>query len=281
MVPEQLAPTDEQLQAVAKGRVQWAQRGDGPPILLYQMGKVGSTALVKALENAGLKDRTIRPHLLTRYVDNQIATFRDKGKVPPVFLYVWRALREEIQSGEWPFCKIITMVRDPLARQLSNLFQNPHQYPEILTPDGQVDVLKAEAFVQANVANPDFYRYVDTWFDSELKAFFDVDAFAHPFPAAGNQVLRGEKCDVIVVRCEDLNQTGAGAISEFLDLPAPLQIRRHHQTANRPGGQQYRALLARLTIPRSVLEQTYSSRFARHFYTDEHIEAFIHKWSRS
>ena len=112
------------------------------PIIVWTMGKVGSRSVTRTLENAGFE--TLHIHY-----------------------FEYSKLQEVRKHGQ---LKIVNLVRDPLARNLSAMFQNiDKNYPAWPTQTGQQ--LMDRFAGKYNQAIP------DEWFEDELHRFTKLDTF--------------------------------------------------------------------------------------------------------
>jgi hypothetical protein len=96
-----------------------------PPIIVYQMGKVGSTSVLKMLQNAGQHERCIQLHMLSERLDRSKTLHQKKGKPYPLHLHESEYVTKNLAKFPDRLINIIALVRDPIARQVSNIFQNP------------------------------------------------------------------------------------------------------------------------------------------------------------
>jgi len=255
------------------------------PILVYQMGRVGSRTLVDSLsswsEETGSGLEIHHVHVLAN-LDEMAESIKDERKAPRVTLAQIRkdrVLREKIEADKNRRWNIISLVREPVARNISTFFNN---LPELL-PDWQL------AFNNGRVSQKylwklfakteSIHRAPIAWFDSQMKAVTGIDVFATPFPREkGYEVYtRDSRFNLMIIRLEDLNNCVESALKDFLGIK---NIRL--KSTNRADGMDYRDVYREFVgrrIPKSYLDRMYSSKFARHFYSDNEISQFIEKWS--
>jgi hypothetical protein len=251
---------------------------EAPPVLVYQMGKVGSMTVYESLRAAG------GPHPLfhLHFISDDIARYRREMLAaglaqPPIELDLGEALNGELRRNATRRCLVITLVRDPIAFMISDLFENPTFAKQTITrPDGAIDAQLAAAYLTELAEQPTTFDYVFEWFDRELKTVLDVDVFATPFPSAqGYARLGNARADVLLMRTEDLSRVGPPAIADLLGLPAPLKL----VDVNVRKDPAYAWVRDHCRLRRARLEQIYASRFMRHFYSAAEIEAFTCKWA--
>ena len=148
------------------------------PVLVYQMGKVGSSTVTQALARIEGLGPVIQLHTLSESgVARAIAKTRASGRRRlDRHLLVSKAL-----SKRAPFpCRIITMTREPIARAISLVFQDrQRRMPEAIRSDGTVDPLLAERAVSGLLASGVGLADPTGWFDNELRDVFGIDVFFH------------------------------------------------------------------------------------------------------
>jgi hypothetical protein len=272
-------------QVVAIRRTDFARR---PGILVYQMGKVGSTSVYAALRALRLPAPVHQVHFLSRSgLDSTRAFYRSVRASPwQEHVLVGRALARALDrypSARW---KLVTLVRDPIARELSGWFQHVETaHGPLVRENGQIAARYAPLFQreleQHLAAFDEATDFAATWFDRELKSVFGIDVYATPFPhARGFDIQHHPRADLLVLRVEDLPRVLAPALRRLLDLPPDLPIETPVVNAADPRlAPVYAAVRAGLKLPPGLCARIYASRLARHFYTDAEIAAFTDRWT--
>lgn len=254
-----------------------------PPILIYQMGKVGSTSLYKTLK-----------HAATRYPVFHIHWFSKKGldradrinaqTLDPIFdmhLRRCKLLRACHDDGIIERCKIITLVREPIARELSNLFQDMHIFhPQLLDSDGNFKLDAALAEVKHKIAQKTKdVRYCLSWFDEEFQEALQINVYDYPFNKdAGYSIIKCRRYDILLLKLERLSSCFQKAMTEFLGR----RVQRNIIMANTSDKKKHlgakQALQINLKLDRNTCKNIYSEPYVRHFYTDQEIEGFMGRW---
>ena len=112
-----------------------------------------------------------------------------------------------------------------------------------------------------------------------IRATFGIDVFACPFDREnGYGIYERDGHRLLILQFEKLQQL-AGAIRDFLGLPE-FELARENVGESKAYGPVYKRFLERVRFDGAFLDQMYNNRFARHFYTDEDIEAFRRRWSK-
>jgi hypothetical protein len=236
------------------------------PIVVHQMGKVGSTSVRNSLKALRLDVPVHHSHELAEAVINRPAELWHRQLL--------RHLDGRHAQGRW---HIITMVRDPVARNCSSYFHNltkPHYvaYLPELADGGQVGTAELLSNFLVN-ADHDF---AVQWFDHEILRLFGLDVFAEPFPhEQGYAIYRDFRVDVLLLRFEQLPDTFTTALEEFIGIAGVPLVR-----ANDSQHAGYRRFLREAALPASYLDRMYSSKLARHFYTADELATFRAGWTR-
>lgn len=253
-------------------------------VVVYQMGKVGSSTVARTLSST-------RDDLLV----HQVHTLTDSGMLRverihrqewpkwfPRHLWVSEFLRERIDrsdpTGLW---KLITLVRDPVARNISSFFQIAQLEFGIdlagLETLGDDEAIAAEVRRLFLEVFEQHDRPLD-WFDCELRTVLGLDVFCHPFPHQnGWDRWQERNVDLLIMRLEDLDRVGASALSDFLDIPL-LELAAANVGSRKSYAPIYSAFLRNACLPEEYLEHMYSSKFSQHFYSHEERDAFASRW---
>ncbi len=261
------------------------ERVDDDALLVYQMGKVGSTAVTRSLRAAGFESRIYKLHFLTREgMARAERQYRRNWTGGRRALHLWESqylydvVRRPRPGKQW---RIVTLVRDPVARNVSAFFQTFDL--EASYGGGQVGGARAADVEKLTDAFLNQFEWHDeplTWLDNELGSVFGVDVYASPFPhGRGHETYENESARVLLLRLEDLRETAPRAFAEWLGLESFVPVEsnvggaKHYSDA-------YREFADGVKLPQSYLDRMYESRYARHFYSHEEIEAFRARWER-
>lgn len=257
--------------AVVKAKLRFS--GSHPPLLVWQMGKVGSRTILESLHDQRYRGAMFHVHVLSDYLTRKGEVSRRasiRGNV--AFLYS-DVLREEIRRGdrEW---KVITLVREPVGRNLSAFFQNLDVY----LPGVDIGSMDSQVLEERFFATFDHDRPVE-WFAHEFPEVLGLDIYASAFPKQqGYQVINTGPVDVLVLRMEDLNRVGEGVLAEFLGMEH-VSLTRTNVGSSKGYARQYADVKKHVRIPKDYLDRMYDSEYARHFYTQEELAGFRSRWT--
>lgn len=252
-------------------------------VLVYQMAKVGSTTVVRSLRRSDSSLPVFHVHTLTTDGSEALGQFYRLCRVPSLpwaaHLLTSRHLAEQLCRGVRPGCwKVVTLVRDPIARNLSLLFQIGGR----LIPGFRqlCDTERLDLLALLNRFERQYPRQFSCmcWFDDELRRVFDVDLFAVPFDReAGWQIYPGPVADVLLIRTDRLNEVGEEALRKFLGV-STVSWRRSNVRAQKANGGRYEDLLSRFVLPEAYVDRIYASPRVRHFFTTDELAEMRTRW---
>lgn len=158
-------------------------------ILIYQPGKVGSSSLYKSICERGINVLHCH-HLL---VDGKI--FKEDIKL-------WTKNKK---------IKIISMVRDPIARQISAMWQN---IPSIDRYSDEVDFNEIENYYFGR----DFTNDEFEWFDRRINYLFNINVFDYAFSQEnGYSIIEKDNIELLLIKVEKLSNLEK-VVGKFLEL---------------------------------------------------------------
>lgn len=267
------------------------------PIVVWQMGKVGSSTLLKSLENAGLKDPIFRIHGYKSMVraENFLKQFGVRLNYTPklekafsleiLHMETCRFIFDSMRKDKTIKWRIITMARDPIATMISYFFQiainseangKPLMINEKIDKNLAMECLKT-GFEKFNEKT----NLQCAWFDANLKKYCGIDVYKYPFDYKnGFSIIEKDSFRVIVMRAEDLNRLFSDAIGKFLKLDKTLSLTSKNISSNKIYSDAYQYALENIVIPKRICEKIYSSKYAKHFYSEKERERLIQKWSQ-
>lgn len=236
-------------------------------VLIYQMGKVGSTSLEMSLAKAR--------HFHTLYSNSPCKIHDERRKKRPLRrLMKWfgNGLKQTMIRRR-KTVRIISPVREPYGRNVSMFFQDlPFWMVHYQESTGYDSRREGPEFLYETFETAFDHFYFDHWFDKELKRLTGIDIFEYPFDMEkGYSVIRKGRYEVMLIKLEKMDELHT-AIEEFVGYTFAMQ------SANK--GEQkwyaclYRDFMARYRPSERYLNRLYDTKTVRHFYTGEEIEGF-------
>jgi len=264
------------------------------PLIVYQMGKVGSSTVVKSLHEAGLRRRIYHVHFLTpelieKYEIRRRKYLRTERSGDLRHIWQYKHLRDRLLNEKceerW---KVITLVRDPVARNLATFFEHISVVSEA---EDEWKLESAEYEFCIKVRKSDLLPLVDLffekcrhdnpsiYFDREFKPVLGIDLYDEEFPSAeGYKIYQTDSFDILLLRLENLNTVAEPALKRFLGLEE-FALVNANIGEEKDYADVYDKFKNQIRLPTHYLDRMYTSKFTRHFYTDEEIAVFRKRWT--
>lgn len=252
-------------------------------VLIYQMGRVASQTLNDTIRACLPGVPVYHVHWLNP--DNiaraEARVRKHYGLIVKRHLLVSRRLRrfidrQGLEGHEW---LVVTMVRDPVARNLSEFFLDLDKYyfPGIF--EQPVTSEKLDEIAEHFSSRFDHLCRCH-WFEEELQSVFNIDVLSEPFDhKQGFQYVERGGVRVLVLRQEDMPENIKRGV-RVLTRVEPGEILQRHVSGKGRNAHVYRALRQRVALASDVLDQVYSCPWVRHFYTREEIDQMRKSWQK-
>lgn len=250
-------------------------------VLVYQNGKVGSSTVAQSLQSAGIKSAHIHRFFFKNDIVGELLLGEEQQdfiKKSNIFqfqsLKYVKSIKDEIKRK-----KIITMVRDPIAVDLSTVFQwigteiSDRYFAEQLKKGKAFQQIVAEFMVKMQ------NRLFD-WFDEELKELCGVDVFAYPFDKdKGYATILHNDVEILLIKAEKLSQM-AEVLKHFTGNNQ-VELVNKNMGKDKGYAHIYDAIKKRLVLPKEYVEFYYKNNpYMDHFYSEEEKKEFLKKWSK-
>lgn len=268
----------------------WTHRRSQNPVIVYQMGKVGSSSVVAGLEASHFE--VFQVHVLTHDWISKVEAQYEKASrdhnrgIIDEHLLASMFLRRWLDRGfDGKRARVVTLIRDPVARNMSSFFQGFPIYFSEIAAQFRKENLGYEAKVAKliDLFLNEFQEH-DTplnWFDVHFKPAFEIDVFAQPFPHdQGFMRYQSDNCDAILLRLEDLRRVGNSALSVFLGGTA-FELKDANVASEKTYADAYDQFKNDIRLPAAYLDRMYDSKFSRHFYTADEIARFRRRWEQT
>ena len=267
------------------------------PILIYQIGKVGSSTIRKSLDQLNLNRPIYHVHFLTKDLVDQTEDKRkpyfrtEKHSLltrPWLYQFLRKKIESNLQNKRW---KIISLTRDPIARNISAFFENLEI--TVLNSGDKFQIRSDIWNIAPRIIKHDniqelimlffdkFYHFdAMEFFDREIKGVFGIDVYSNEFPTTqGYNMYANAVADLLILRMENLNQCAAEALDCFLGIKG-LQLSNQNITSQKHYASLYRQFKKTIVLPAEYVNQMYGSKYMSHFYRDEEIDRFRKHWVR-
>ena len=253
-------------------------------IFIYQMGKVGSSSLESSIENS--------IHVHSFFPKNHICMLRDKAKAGFGIKYYFSRMKTYIHGWlirkiirKRPITKIITLVRDPVARNISQYFHDLDAYlfsahinflgnrpAALMTRNQQVGLLP-------EVFESEFpHNYPLCWFDQELKQMTQLDIYSEPFnKSEGYSVIKNANFEVLCLRLDKLD-ANIDRIEKFIGIG--FQLNNCNRAEEKWYSFIYQNFKSHFKFSNQlVANKMLVNQFVEHFFTQAEQEDMLSKYT--
>lgn len=253
---------------------QLARLAGKQPVFVYQMGKVGSSALTQLIDRMP-GYTSIQVHRLMPGRTAEIRARFDAGE------HYYRDMRFE----EWVYryitgfnrpTKIVTVVREPMAHSYSAFFQN--------LPRSTRGAVMAAAPKEMDGLRKHFIEWDDLgagliWLDEELSAIAGCDLLNQPFDKErGWECIDHQRFSILLLKAEIHNDLKREAIGRFLGCD-PGAVKQTNSASDKSYATAYKAFIDEVKLPSDIAREWANHRYTRQFYTESEIAEALDKFA--
>ncbi|MDT0602804.1 putative capsular polysaccharide synthesis family protein [Thalassotalea castellviae] len=243
---------------------------DPNTIFIYQMGKVGSTTLENAIAGS--------LHIHAFYSKNSTCVIRQKGLNKFGFRAIFYTLEREISDfihriifKRRAHTKIITLVREPIARNQSMFFHDIDAYLFSVhtnclnTRRTPLPTRSQPKLLLEKVFNEEFdHFYPLNWFDKEFKPMTGVDIYSKAFnKELGYSLIDNKGVSVLCISIDKLDDL-TSVIEEFIGHK--LVLLKDNNSENKWYSELYKQFRQHYQLPSNIEKTIKISKFYQHFF---------------
>ncbi len=227
-----------------------------PPVLVYTMGKVGSTSICSSLQGS-YPGAVVHTH-----------GFSERHHDPKVRRLVRVFRKQEISL------KVISLTRDPIGRNVASFFHNFERDMGVPCLEEHFSLGTLRSLFLQN------YRHEIPlqWFDNQIGQNLGIDVYATAFPKCGVGSFASRGIELLVMRHDLPDLEKIDHITEFLGIDG-FSLVNTNIGAEKNYAETYQRFQELVTFPESYVEQMCESKYFNHFYDLEDVEAVRRKWS--
>lgn len=217
-------------------------------ILIYQIGKVASSTIYNSLLN--YRRNVLHCHYLTGIGETEDSLYELLN----------------LKGG-----KIISLVRDPVARQISEMWESiclAHGY------SAEVDFSEIEkAYFPDQFDGGEF-----DWYEDEMKRVFKIDVFEHPFDKEkGYSVIKQGNIELLLMKTEKVDEL-ENVIGNFLNIEG-FRLENNNVGEENAHRFAYREYRENFCLSEDILENIYKKdEHMKHFYSEQERDILYRKW---
>ena len=229
-------------------------------LLIYQPGKVGSVALESSIEDS--------VHVHTFY-GNSPCWVAAKYRSPGILGFTKSKVKfwfRRFAIAKRKRTKVISVVRDPLSRNISMFFQELAFWIICYQLKYDPDMRHIDEEFLLDVFSKAFdHEYINNWFDKEIKKLTGIDVLSEGFDKdRGYSIYSNANFDLLVVKIEHLEDL-TEVIRNFSGKSVDLE--KHNDSSRKWYGPIYKGFKSMLfnQCDRDFFVQMYDSRYSKVF----------------
>ena len=223
------------------------------PVFVYQMGKVASTSVFESLK---------RQYPGCVFHGHYFSANHSDLEIRSLFKYAAQSHYK---------LKIISLVRDPVSRNISAFFQNFKRDTGTDVKQCNKSMLQLRDMFLKNY--PHEIPWV--WFDNNIKKHFGIDVYEYPFPKSGHITIQEGPVELLLMK-HDLDDSLKQELVGAFVGNSKFEINRSNVSAEKDYCE-YLDAFKKLKMPLWYLHRVCSSRYTQHFYYHEIVE-LIDAW---
>jgi len=242
--------------------IEYMKKTNEKPVLIYQMGKVGSSTIFHSLEQCGVQGWHV--HLLTEKYETWRKGYEDS-----------RTIKELFNLSQNEKLKIITLVRDPISRNVASFFETVGlTYSKFIDEYNSNKDKVIDYLIKLYFEGGGSHNFPLSWWDNELNNVFGINVFETGFDKIkGYQIYQNETVEVLLIKMEKINECAGSAIGEFLGIDR-FELFNSNVGEDKLYNEVYRDFKERIEFSTEYVDRFYDSKVVHHFYTEDEITAF-------
>jgi hypothetical protein len=232
-----------------------------PQILVYQMSKVGSSSLYHQLNKYNIN--AMHVHTFHNFYEDQKEAY-----------LLYDKFQNEINTNG---AKIISMVREPIARLISFVFQ-AYNFASYNVKDQRKNINeRILKDLTGYIQKGDIYP----WFHDELEYLTGINVYEYPFDKEkGYSVIKKDNIEILLLTMENMDNNEQ-TIADFAGINE-FKLCKDNVGENKEYKYAYKRTKDEIEIPEDILDYYYNDNLQlKHFYTEQQIENFRSKWERN
>ncbi|SHM59244.1 putative capsular polysaccharide synthesis family protein [Gracilibacillus kekensis] len=254
-------------------------------VLVYQMGKVGSTSIEEGIKELGINVQHIhslkKPVMIDQFKDLKSLDYYFSKKDKLVYKFKYNFLFKNLLKTFNKRIKIISIVREPIGRNIGMFFQGIH-FP--IFEINRTYNNRSENAINFSILNQMFldkfnHRFGVDWFDNEFKQTIGVDVYKYPFnKSKGFEIITTKQYEIMIIKMEKINELEV-EINNFLDRDS-FKLNKVNSGYNKWYSDLYSRFKSEFNPSEEYINELYDSDYMRHFYTNDEIDNFKNYWLR-
>lgn len=242
-------------------------------VFVYQMGKVASSSIYNSLIKMKLVVYQI--HRFNKdYIEEVHKNHREKTGTLEAKIVDERSIRISnmfLKKHKRPI-SIISLVRDPIERNISAFFQNKEQFTKNNNYSSTEELISL------------FYELYDHetplfWFDKEFKATLGVDIYDYHFPKEKKfSIFKSNNFNILLMRIDIEDSIKEKILSDFIGMNNEVKLKNKNIGNLKGYNSEYKEFKGKLKLNENYVNKMLKSKFVEYFYTEQEINLMKEKW---
>lgn len=241
-----------------------------PPVIILTFGKVGSSSVYETLKRE-LSNPVFHLH---NFTDKSIKKginlhIQSDRKSIPLHLRVSNVLHKKLKNYENKLY-VITILREPISREISAFFQNSEFYKNSIEGPGLMINLDAAMPILNNVINGGMTKKLENWIDEELVDGLGINVYEKSsFSDKKFQIFHSKKCELLLLKMEDLDQVFNEAINNLLQTNLNIELLKSNIGGSKHYSRVYKKAKNLVELKAETKRELLSSKYMNSFYKNE------------
>lgn len=251
-----------------------------PPIIILTPGKVGSSSIYYTLKRK-LKNLVFHIHNISEKGIKKSSKehLESDRKSLPLHLIVAGLLQKKLSHYD-DRIYIITIVREPVSREISAFYQNTEFYKSTVEKTNLEIDTNASLNILKEIFKKNITRHLENWFQSEIYQEFGIDVFEKPFNTTkGYEIFHSDRATLLLLKMETMNQVFASAIKELLGTENDIVLENANIAENKHYAASYAEAKKSFRLSKAQLDEIIQSKYFQHFYLDKE-QSIREKWQK-
>lgn len=240
-----------------------------PPVIILTPGKVGSSSVYYTLKKKLNKNYVFHIHYLSKQgiEKSNNSHLKSDRKSLPLHLLISKILYKKLMKYDGQL-NIITLIREPISREISGFFQNIDFHKNDLEGKNLL-INDFETLKKINKILPNSQKSITNWIKTELLNNFEIDIYSSNYPKEiGFKIFKKEQFNLLLTRMEDLDSSFKSSTKVFFKLDKGIELENYNVGNNKYYSKTYKQLKNKININDDALNSIIKSQYVQHFYGD-------------
>ena len=244
--------------------------------VVFAQGKTGTTSIARGLKRAQFHPvfqvHTLAPRKLAE-AEASYRGRRDDHYPRHVWEAQWLGAHGPTEEHPW---RLVTSVRDPIARVVSRFFQIENAF-RALHEETNVEAVVVELSEKFRQQSHALGIGFD-WFEAALGPLLGKSVYDFPFdPAVGYGTIVSQHVQALLLRGESLDKAPEALRTHF---GREVELLHENVGTAKDYAGLYRSVMEQFRPPPEYVAKVYDTRQARHFYSPDELNGFRQWWTR-